>query len=72
MLKHAEKTFNKIDKSKKKYLEPSDLEKYFGVYSATATKIVMREMDSNKDGKVSKSEWMGYWEMVRRAGHRIS
>ena len=45
---------------------------YFSSFSDHYTKILMREMDFNKDGIITKNEWLGYWEMVRRAGYRNS
>lgn len=70
ILKKAYSTFKKIDVNKNKQIAADDLEKYFGSYSAASAKILMREVDLDKDGVISLNEWMGYWEMVRRAGYR--
>lgn len=40
------------------------------MFSEASAKIMLREIDLNKDGIITFSEWLGYWEMVRRAGYR--
>ena len=47
--------FKKIDKNHKNEINDEDITNYFGTFSDSYKKIMMREMDCNKDGIITKN-----------------
>lgn len=54
-MKESYRLFQKIDKKNKNEIDASDIKEYFGSYGDSYTKIMMREMDHNKDGIITKN-----------------
>jgi Ca2+-binding EF-hand superfamily protein len=65
----ASKIFNNIDKKKEGKLHAENLSEYFTEYTESSVSIILREIDLNTDGVITKSEWLAYWEYVRMAGY---
>lgn len=53
MLKKAHSLFGKLDLNKNGQINMSDIEKHFGSYSEASAKIMLREIDLNKDGIIT-------------------
>ena len=62
--------FAKIDLRNNKQITHQDLEQYFTEFSNSACKILLSEIDLNQDGIITRNEWIGYWEYLRRAGYK--
>jgi Ca2+-binding EF-hand superfamily protein len=52
-LKKAYDTFQNIDVNKNNQINASDIEKHFGSYSSASAKIMMREIDLDKDNIIT-------------------
>ncbi len=53
ILKKAYDTFQNIDVNKNNQINASDIEKHFGSYSLASAKIMMREIDLDKDNIIT-------------------
>lgn len=53
VLKKAHSLFGKLDLNKNGQINMSDIEKHFGSYSEASAKIMLREIDLNKDGIIT-------------------
>ena len=65
----ANKLFESIDVDGEQKLTPKNLSDYFKEYPEASVKLIMSAMDFNQDGVITKNEWFGYWEYIRRAGY---
>jgi len=68
-IKLANHIFSSIDTKNTGKLDQDNLSAYFKEYSDSSVKIILKEMDFNHDGIITRSEWIGYWEYVRLAGY---
>jgi len=68
-IKLANKVFLNIDAKGTGQLDTHNLSAYFEEYTETAVKIILNEIDLNKDGIITRGEWMAFWEYLRAAGY---
>ncbi len=69
-MKLASRVFGCIDVKNSGQLEKQNLSAYFEEYTESSVKIILNEIDLNRDGIITKGEWMAFWEYVREAGYQ--
>lgn len=70
VMEKAYYTFKKLDQNKNNRISSTEIENHFGAYSTASAKVMLRQIDLDNDGVITKNDWIGYWELVRRAGYK--
>lgn len=63
------KIFDDMDINNQQKLTNQTLTAYFKDFAQSSVKLMMNAMDFDNDGVITRAEWFGYWQYIRRAGY---